>query len=126
MATKEMTMTTQEIANRLAELCREGQFEIAQKELFADDAVSIEPYETPAFAKETKGLNAIIEKGHKWESMVEEMHGGTVSEPLIAGNSFAVVMDMDITMKEQERMQMSELCVYVVKDGKIVSEQFFM
>lgn len=126
MATKEMTMTTQEIANRLAELCREGQFETAQKELFADDAVSKEPYETPAFAKETKGLSAIIEKGHKWESMVEEMHGGSVSEPLIAGNSFAVVMDMDITMKEQERMQMSELCVYLVKDGKIISEEFFM
>jgi hypothetical protein len=126
MATKEMTMTTQQIATRLAELCRSGQFETAQKELYAEDAVSIEPYETPDFAKETKGLDAIIEKGQKWESMVEAMHGGNVSDPLIAENSFAFVMDMDITMKQQGRIKMSELCVYQVKDGKIVSEQFFM
>lgn len=126
MATQEMTMTTQQIATRLAELCRLGQFETAQKELYAEDAVSIEPYETPAFAKETKGLDAIIEKGRKWDSMVEAMHGGSVSDPLIAENSFAFVMNMDVTMKEHGRMKMSELCVYQVKDGKIVSEQFFM
>lgn len=126
MTTEQMTMTTQQIANRLAELCRLGQFEAAQKELYADDAISIEPYETPEFAKETKGLDAIIEKGHKFESMVEEMHGGDVSEPLVAGNTFAFVLSMDMTMKGKGRMNMSELCVYQVKDGKVVSEEFFM
>lgn len=119
-------MTTEQIANRLVELCRQGEFETAQKELFADDALSIEPYSTPAFKKETKGLDAIIEKGHKFSSMVEEMHGGTVSEPLLAGNSFAVLMSMDMTMKEKGRMNMSELCVYEVKGGKIISESFHM
>jgi hypothetical protein len=126
MTTEQMTMTTQQIANRLAELCRLGQYEAAQKELYADDAISIEPYETPEFAKETKGLDAIIEKGHKFESMVEEMHGGSVSEPLVAGNTFAFVLSMDMTMKGKGRMNMSELCVYQVKDGKVVSEEFFM
>ena len=58
-------MTTKEIAERLVALCREGKAEIAQKELYADDAINIEPYDTPAFPKETKGLNAIMEKGHK-------------------------------------------------------------
>ncbi len=119
-------MTTQEIASRLVELCRKGEFETAQKELYADDAISIEAYATPAFEKETKGLQAIIEKGHKFEGMVEQYHGLTAGEPVIADNSFAVVLGMDITMKEQKRMNMSELCVYTVKDGKIVSEQFFM
>ena len=33
-------MTTAQIANRLADLCKQGQFEQAQKELFAEDAVS--------------------------------------------------------------------------------------
>ncbi len=119
-------MTTEQIANRLVELCRQGEFETAQKELFADDALSIEPQASPAFEKETQGLDAIIEKGHKFSSMVEEMHGGTVSEPLLAGNSFAVLMSMDMTMKEKGRMNMSELCVYEVKDGKIISESFHM
>ncbi len=119
-------MTTAEIANRLVEFCKKGDFEGAQKELFAEDAVSIEPHASPAFEKETHGLDAILEKGQKWASMVEETHGGEVSEPLIAGDSFAVTMSMDVTMKGQGRMNMTELCIYHVKDGKIVSEQFLM
>lgn len=121
-----MTMTTAEIANRLVDFCKKGDFEGAQKELFADDAVSIEPYATPAFPQETKGLDAILEKGKKWGEMVQEMHGGEVSEPLLADNSFAMTMSMDVTMKDGKRMNMKELCIYHVKDGKIVSEQFFM
>jgi predicted ester cyclase len=119
-------MTTEQIAHRLVELCRLGQFETAQQELFASDAISIEPSASAAFEKETKGLDAIIEKGHKFNSMVEEIHGGSVSEPLVADQSFAVVMVMDMTMKGMGRMNMSELCLYEVKDGKIISESFHM
>lgn len=119
-------MTINEIATRLAELCREAKFEIAQKELYANDAVSIEPYATPAFEKETKGLDAILAKGDKWNEMVQETHAITVSEPLVATNSFALTMRMQVTMKEHGDMDMTELCVYQVKDGKIISEQFFM
>jgi hypothetical protein len=121
-----MIMTTQEIAVRLTQLCRKGEWETAQKELYADDAISIEPYATPAFEKETKGLPAIFEKGHKFEAITEEMHGLTLSEPLVATNSIAFNLTMDITMKGRKREKMSELCVYQVKDGKIISEQFFM
>ena len=119
-------MTTNEIANHLVELCRKSDFETAQKDLFSDDAVSIEPHATSDFDKETKGLNAIIEKGKKFGAMVDETHNITISDPLIASNSFACIMNMDITMKGQDRMAMKELCVYEVKDGKIVSEHFFM
>ena len=126
MSTTTAVMSTTEIANRLAELCKKGDFETAQKELYADDAVSIEPYSTPEFAQETKGLDAIMEKGKKWGEMVEEYHGTSVSEPLVSDNSFALTMHMDITMKGKGRMAMTELCVYNVKDGKIVSEHFFM
>ena len=119
-------MSTQTVATRLAELCRQGKFEAAQKELFAEDAVSIEPQATPDFAKETKGLRAILEKGHKFESMLEQVHGCTASAPLIAGNSFALTLAMDVTMKGRGRVKLDEVCVYEVKDGKVVSEQFFM
>lgn len=117
-------MKTEEIAKRLVALCREKKWEAAQKELYADDVVSIEPYATPAFEKETRGLSAIIEKGRKFDAMTETMHSFTVSDPLVATSSFACTMSMDITMKGQGRMKMSELCVYDVKDGKIISEQF--
>ena len=120
-----MAMSTQQVATRLAELCRQGQFEAAQRELFAQDAVSIEP-EEGAFPKETKGLPAIIEKGHKWSSMVEQVHGCTASTPLVAGNAIAMTLGMDVTMKGSGRTKLEEVCVYEVKDGKIASEQFFM
>jgi hypothetical protein len=119
-------MNTQQIAARLAELCRKGQFEAAQKELFAEDAVSIEPRETPDFPKETKGLRAIIEKGHKFESMVEKVHGFDASVPLVTGNAIAITLTMDVTMKGRGRVKLEEIGAYEVKDGKIVSEQFFM
>jgi len=126
MSTTTATMTTAEIANRLVELCSKGDFETAQKELFANDVVSIEPYATPAFEKETRGLDAIIEKGQKWHNMVEKYHDMKVSPPLMATNSFAVTMFMSVTMKDKGRMDMTELCFYTVKDGKIISEQFSM
>ena len=119
-------MTTDQIASRLAELCRQGQFEAAQKELFAENAVSIEPEASPSFAKETKGLRAIIEKGHQWESMVEKVHGCSPSTPLVAGSAIAFTLAMDVTMKGRGRVKLEEICAYEVKDGKIVSEQFFM
>jgi ketosteroid isomerase-like protein len=58
--------------------------------------------------------------------MVKELHSITVSEPLIATNSFACTMKMDVTMEDGKKMDMKELCVYEVKDGKIISEQFFV
>ena len=119
-------MNTQQIATRLVELCRQGQFEAAQKELFAEDAVSIEPQASPQFAKETKGLRGIIEKGHKFQSMLEQVHDCTVSEPMVSGNAIAFTLSLDATMKGQGRVKMAEICVYEVKDGKVVSEQFFM
>ncbi|PSK91246.1 nuclear transport factor 2 family protein [Taibaiella chishuiensis] len=119
-------MTTAEIAGRLAAYCRNEQFSTAQKELYADDAVSIEPVETPGFDKETRGLKALMEKDKQFSAMVAARYGTTVSEPLIAGNAFTFVLTMDLQMKGGDRQQLQELCVYTVKEGKIVSEQFFM
>jgi hypothetical protein len=117
-------MTTKEIAERLVALCREGNFETAQQELYAADAINIEPYATAAFAKETKGLNAIIEKGRKFAAMIEQVHSISVSDPLVAGSSFVCAMQLDVTIKGHGRMSLDELCIYEVKDGKVVSEQF--
>ena len=119
-------MTTNEIAARLVELCRKGAFEDAQKQLFSKDVVSIEPEASPGFEKVTKGLPAVIDKGHSFEEMVQEVHGITISDPLIAGNAIAFSLNMDVTMRGRDRSAMQELCMYQVKDGKIVSEQFYM
>ncbi|MEP6582888.1 MAG: nuclear transport factor 2 family protein [Ginsengibacter sp.] len=117
-------MTTTEVANRLVEICRGGKIEDALNELFAEDAVSIEPNESMG-PRETKGLEAIKKKGEMFNSMLEEFHGATISDPVVGGNYFSISWNMDAKMKGQERMMMSEICVYHVKDGKIISEEFF-
>jgi hypothetical protein len=117
-------MMTKEIAEQLVALCREGKFETAHKDLFATDAISIEPYATPAFPKETKGLRALLEKGDQFTAMIEQVHAISVSDPLVAGSSFACAMQLDVTIKGHGRINMAELCIYEVKDGKIISEQF--
>ena len=119
-------MSTSEVAARLVALCREQKWETAQQELYASNAKSIEPHETPMSPREVVGLPAILEKGKKFTSAVETMHTLTVSEPLVASNSFACTMHLDVTMKGEGRMQMAELCVYQVENGKIISEQFFI
>lgn len=116
-------MSTLEVANRLASLCRTGQYEVAHQELYSQDAVSIEPAGTPN--ELTKGLAGIREKGKQWAAMVEEMHSAQVSEPVVAGNFFSCAMINDVTFKEMGRQTMAEVCVYEVQHGKIVKEQFF-
>lgn len=119
-------MNVESIAKRLVALCREGQYEQAQKELYADDAVSIEPEGLPPGALgNAKGLKAIIEKGHQFQSQVEAVHGGHVSDAVIAGNWFSISMMLDVTFKGRGRTKMDEICVYQVRNGKIVSERFF-
>lgn len=118
-------MTTQEVADRLVELCRKGDFIVALKELYAEDAVSIEPYEIPGFDKETKGLPNMLKKADLFESMIEARHSQTVSEPLVCKTAITFKLTMELTMKGKERSRMEELCVYQLRDGKIISEQFF-
>jgi hypothetical protein len=124
MTTQEAVMTTQEVANRFNELAQSGQWQQIQDELFSDDAESIEPEHSQGM-KSAKGREAISQKGKQFGEMVEEMHGGFTGEPQVAGNYFSVAMGMDCTMKGQGRMKMDEICVYEVKDGKIMKEQFF-
>ncbi|HSX60626.1 MAG TPA: nuclear transport factor 2 family protein [Tahibacter sp.] len=119
-------MSTTQIAARLVELCRQGKYEQAQDELYADDAVSIEmPGLPPEALGDVSGLEAIREKGRRWGDNIAEIHGGSVSDPVVAGDWFSVSMSIDATYKDRGRVPMQEICVYQVRDGKIVREQFF-
>lgn len=119
-------MNTEAVAKRLVELCRQGKYEQAQDELYADDAVSVEMEGLPPDALgNVKGMDAIREKGRRFNESIETVHGGSVGDPIVAGNWFSLVMSMDATFKGRGRIEMNEICVYQVRDGKIVHEQFF-
>ena len=72
-----------------------------------------------------RGMAAIREKGKQWADNLVEVHGGSVSDPVIADGWFSVAMGLDATYKDMGRVAMKEIAVYQVRDGKITHEQFF-
>lgn len=92
-------------------------------ELYGDGIVSNEPAHSPT--KSASGKKAVLEKGKQFASSIETRHGGSFSEPVVGGRYFSVSMMLDATFIGQGRMKLEEVCVYEVKDGKIVWEQFF-
>lgn len=117
-------MTTQEVANRFYALSLEGKWDQVQDELFSKNAKSVEPAHAQGLGS-VEGIDKIKEKGKQWSEMIVASHGGYCNEPQVAGNFFSCTMGADVTMKGQGRVTMDEVAVYEVKDGKIVSEQFF-
>ena len=114
--------TINEIANRLIALCTKLEFVEAYTELYAEDAVSIDPnYKNEPF----KGLGNLIDREKQFLLRVE-IHEIKISEPIYAGSYFSVVLSMDFTVNGQDRKMLEEICVYKIEMGKIVSQQFFM
>jgi hypothetical protein len=118
-------MTTQEIANKLVTLCSAGKFDDAIKTLYSPDIVSVEAMAPPGGARESKGFDAVVGK-NEWWTANHEVHSAKVEGPLVAGNHFAVAFKLDVTFKpESKRMQIEEIGLYEVSNGKIVREEFF-
>lgn len=117
-------MTTQDIAARLHELVKQGDNETAYRELFAENAVAIEP-KFPGFER-VEGLDNIRKKGEALVSNLKEIKSRSVSETLIVGDHhISLGISIDAIMKDDNPFKFSEIVVYEVADGKIISEQFF-
>lgn len=114
-------MTTTEISNRLVSLCRFGDFQTCYQELYSPDCQSIK-----ANGSVCNGLEEMAKKGKEWNESIEEFHGSHIGEPVISGNYFSLPMSLTLKYKgAPEVTKFEEICVYHVKDGKIVMEQFF-
>lgn len=116
-------MTTEQIANRLIELCRKGQNALAQVELYHDDIESIESQDSRY--KKVKGINKVQRKTAMFFERAKTIHQYEISDPLIVEDHFCFKMKIDVDIKGLGRVQLEELCVYHTKDGKIIKEEFF-
>ena len=114
--------TIHELASRLASLCNDHKFVDAYTELFADDAVSIDPiYKNEPL----KGLDALIEREKSFLSTAT-IQSVRVSGAIYAGSYFSVIIAMDFTAADGSHKVIEELAVYKVEKGKIISQQFFI
>ena len=123
MTTTEI-LTTKEVAARFNELAKQEKWFEIQDELFADNVKSIDPPNSPYFGY-AEGKAAVRKKGEDFVKRIEAAHRRYTSEPIMAGNHFAVGREVDITVQGHGRIQINELMLYEVKDGEIISEQFF-
>lgn len=121
---QELMRSTEAVAMRFNELAQQEKWFEIQDELFSDDVTSTEPAHANLLPN-AAGKKAVREKGETWVSRITAFHGGSTSAPLIAGDHFAVTRRAAIDVKEIGRLDIDQLMMYRVKNGKIVSEQFF-
>ena len=116
--------TTEEVATKLVDYCRKGEWMKAVDDLYADDIVSVEAHEMENMPAEMRGIDQVRGKTEWWEKNME-VHDAKVSGPFVARDTFVVQFDVDVTEKaSKKRTQMSEVGVYTVKDGKVAREEF--
>jgi hypothetical protein len=119
---------TQKVATRLVELCSQGKNLDAIRELYADNAKHVEAMEGPGCPGKIEGKKALLEKAEHF-AKITTVHSASVGKPLVNGDQFVCQMSLDCTSSEgpfaNQRMQMSETCLYTVKNGKITEGKFF-
>jgi len=117
-------MNTEEVAKKVVELTRKQAWKEAIDTLYSKDIVSVEARAMEGGSPETRGIDGVRGKTDWWVNNMET-HSVKVSGPFVAHDRFVVQYDLDVTDKNsKKRMQMSEVGVYTVKDGKIVREEF--
>jgi len=121
---QQKVMTTQEVAARFHELAQQEKWYEIQDEFFADNVKSIEPAGSPYFDN-AEGKADVRKKADGFIKRIEAVHRLYTSEPIVTGNHFAVVREKDLTVQGHGMIQIHQIMLYEVKDGKIVLEQFF-
>jgi ketosteroid isomerase-like protein len=114
--------TTQEVAADLVAMCKRGEFDASGEKYWAENVVSREPMDGPM--AEIRGKDGVRGKGEWWAAN-HEVHSVEVEGPYVNGDQFAVRFTMDVTPKDGQRMQVDEVGLYTVADGKIIEERFF-
>ncbi len=121
---EKIAMTVQQVADRFNELAQQEKWFEIQEELFAESVKSIDPVNSP-YMGYAEGKAAVRKKGETFVQTIEAVHSASTTAPVIGGNHFAVGRNMDLTIQGFGRVQLNEVMLYEVKDGEIISEQFF-
>ena len=117
-------MSTEEVAKKLVEYCRKSEWMKAIDDLYAKDVVSVEAQAMENMPAEMRGIDQVRGKTEWWEKQME-VHSAKVTGPFVARDTFVAQFDVDVTEKaSKKRMQMSEVGIYTVKDGKVAREEF--
>jgi len=116
-------MNTEEVARKVVELTRKQDW-YGALDLYAKDIVSVEARTMDGSSPETHGIDGVRGKVDWWVNEMQ-VHSFKVGGPFVAHDHFVVQYDVDVSDKKSgNRMQISEVGYYTVKDGKIAREEF--
>src|SRR5438309_5109712 len=117
-------MKTEEVAKKVVELTRKQAWKEAIDTLYDKNIVSVEARTMDGSSPETRGIDGMRGKTDWWLQNMQ-VHSFKANGPFVAHDRFVVQYDADVTDKNSKnRMQLSEVGVYTVKNGKIVREEF--
>ena len=117
--------TALEIGTRFVELAKAGKESEILDQLYDQNIVSIEGQGSEAMPARMEGMEAIRGK-HQWWFDNHEIHASSAVGPFVGhrDDQFAVQFSMDVTPKGGQRMQMTEVGLFTIKNGKVVQEEF--
>jgi hypothetical protein len=117
-------MTTKQVADRFNVLAQQEKWFEIQDEFFSDNVKSTEPPGSP-YLENAEGKKSVRAKAENFIKTIQAFHSASTSAPLVCGNHFAVTREIEITVERHGRIRMEQIMLYEVKNGMIVSEQFF-
>ncbi len=115
-------MSIRETAEAFTAMLKAGDFAGAGQRFWHEDVSSIEAMGEPAALH---GRAAVAAKMQAWGE-AHEVHGFSVTGPFLNDDQFALYMTIDVTIRATgQRMEMLEVALYTVHEGKVVEERFF-
>lgn len=119
-------MSAQEIGKKLVALCKAGRNVESIDTLYADDVESIEAVAMQGGSRVTRGKQAVRANNVRWLE-AHEVHRADAEGPYPHGDDrFAVRFSYDVTNRGNgQRMQLDEVALYTLQDGKVAKEEFF-
>ena len=73
----------------------------------------------------TEGLANILEKEKEFLKAIKTWHQFDVSDPIVSSNHFCIHMYSKLTLQNDQEVEVDEIIVYEIRNGKIIQEQFF-
>src|SRR5438309_10176860 len=101
--------TTEEVATKLVDYCRKGEWMKAVDDLYAKEIVSVEAHAMENMPAEMRGIDQVRGKTERWEKNME-VYSVKVGGPFVARDTFVVQFEVDVREKaSKSRTQVCEV-----------------
>lgn len=118
-------MTTQEIADQLVSKLKAGDFMGAYDLFDQEKAKHYEPKSPVVSFRNLTGIQAIKEKDQAMASGIAKVSLPEIDQVTVKSNVIALNYKMALELKDGNALNLDEVIVYEVENGKIISENIF-